>query len=79
MWFFVKSAPAPLLSRMSLVHDISFIVAGAMFLLHIYLGAFHPKVQEAWQAMTKGKISTEYARTHHGKWYADKYGEKKEQ
>jgi formate dehydrogenase subunit gamma len=79
MWFFVKSAPAPVLSRMSLVHDISFIVAGAMFLLHLYLGAFRPKVQEAWKAMTKGKISTEYAESHHGKWYADNYGEKKEQ
>jgi cytochrome b subunit of formate dehydrogenase len=66
---------------MILAHDISFIVTGAMFLLHIYLGAFHPKVTEAWKAMTKGKISIEYAQKHHGKWYADKYegNEKKEQ
>lgn len=47
MWFFKVSAPAAVSSRMIFIHDVSFIVTGAMFLLHIYLGVLHPKMTEA--------------------------------
>jgi len=56
---------------MVLIHDISFIVAGTMFLVHIYNGVVHPLFNEAWAAITGGKISAEYAKKHHGKWYAE--------
>ena len=63
---------------MVFVHDVSFIVTGTMFFLHIYLGVFHPMMTEAWNAMTSGKISAEYAKAHHGKWYTETEQGKKE-
>ena len=69
MWFFKPIAPAALLQWMVFIHDIAFIVSGSMLFLHIYLAVIHPLMAEAWGAMTGGKISTEYARKHHGKWY----------
>ena len=69
MWFFKTTAAPAALEWMVLLHDISFIVTGAMFLVHIYLGIFHPAMTEAWSAITGGKISVEYAKKHHGKWY----------
>ena len=56
---------------MVFIHDISFIATGAMFLLHIYLGVFHPLMTESWGAMAGGKVSAEYAEAHHGKWYQE--------
>jgi formate dehydrogenase subunit gamma len=69
MWFGKTNAPAAVLQWMVFIHDISFIVTGAMFFLHIYLGVFHPMMTEAWNSMAKGKISTDYAKAHHGKWF----------
>lgn len=69
MWFFKSIAPAGLLQWTVFVHDIAFIVTGAMFFVHIYLGVFHPLMTEAWDSMARGKVSVEYARSHHGKWY----------
>ena len=71
MWFAKDAAPAGLLQWMTFIHDISFIVAGAMFFVHIYNGVVHPLFNEAWGAITGGKISAGYARKHHGKWYAE--------
>ena len=71
MWAFKTIAPAGLLQGMVFIHDISFIVTGAMFFLHIYLGVFHPAMTEAWDSMVGGKISVEYAKMHHSKWYQE--------
>jgi formate dehydrogenase subunit gamma len=71
MWFAKTVAPAASLEWMVFIHDVSFIVSGAMFFLHIYLGVFHPLMTESWNAMTSGKISAEYARAHHEKWYLE--------
>jgi formate dehydrogenase subunit gamma len=71
MWFAKASAPPAALQWMAFIHDVSFIATGCMFFLHIYLGVFHPAMTEAWKSMTGGKISTEYAKAHHGKWYAE--------
>ncbi len=79
MWFAKASAPVAVLQWMVFVHDVSFIATGAMFFLHIYMGVFHPLMNESWNAMTGGKISTEYAKTHHGKWYAEISKGKEEQ
>ena len=70
MWFGKTSAPPAVLQWMVFVHDVSFIATGCMFFVHIYTGVFHPLMTEAWSSMTSGKISSEYARKHHGKWYA---------
>jgi len=70
MWFAKASASPAVLQWMVFVHDVSFIVTGCMLFVHIYLGVIHPLMTESWSAMTGGKISAEYAKKHHGKWYA---------
>jgi len=71
MWFAKTTAPSAVLNWMVFIHDVSFIVTGSMFFLHIYLAVFHPLMNEAWGSMTGGKISVEYAKAHHGKWYEE--------
>jgi len=71
MWFAKTTAAPGVLQWMTFVHDVAFIVTGAMFLLHIYLGVFHPMMTEAWSSMVGGKVSTEYAKKHHARWYAE--------
>ncbi len=71
MWFGKTDAPAAVLRWMVFVHDIAFIITGAMLFLHIYLGVFHPAMTEARKSMTSGKISVQYAKMHHGKWYEE--------
>ena len=71
MWFAKTTAPAAVLQWMVFVHDIAFIVTGAMLLLHIYLGVIHPLMTESWGAMVRGKMSAEYAKKHHAKWYEE--------
>jgi len=79
MWFAKENAPSAVLQWMVFIHDVSFIVSGAMFFLHIYLGVFHPLMTEAWNSMTSGKISSEYAKAHHSKWYEEVSKPKEEQ
>jgi len=74
MWFFKEIAPAALLQWMVFIHDVAFIATGAMFFVHIYMSVIHPLVRPlrtgAWSSMiTRGKVSVEYAKSHHGKWY----------
>ncbi len=73
MWAFKTVAPAALLEWMVLIHDIAFIVTGAMFFVHIYLSVIHPLMRPlrtgAWSSMARGKVSAHYARSHHAKWY----------
>ena len=71
MWFAKTSASPVLLQQMVHIHDVSFILTGVMFFIHIYTGVFHPHFNEAWKAITGGKISAEYAKKHHGKWYTE--------
>ena len=69
MCFANTTAPSAVLLWMVFLHDVSFITTGAMLFVHIYLGVFHPMMTEAWRSMTEGKVSAEYARSHHLKWY----------
>lgn len=69
MYAFKEVAAPGLLQWMVFFHDVAFIVSGAMLLVHIYLGVFHPMMKESWGSMISGKVSTEYAKSHHGKWY----------
>jgi len=70
MWFAKAAAPAAVLQWMVFVHDIAFIVTGAMLFVHIYLSVLHPLMTESWSSMTKGTVSADYAKSHHGKWYS---------
>ena len=71
MWFLKTTAPAALLQWTVFVHDVAFIVTGAMLFVHIYLGIFHPLMASAWDTMVRGKVSAEYAKSHHAKWYEE--------
>jgi formate dehydrogenase subunit gamma len=71
MWFLKTVAPAVVLQWMVFFHDVAFIVTGTMLFVHVYLGVIHPMMNEAWNAITKGTVSTKYAKSHHGKWYEE--------
>lgn len=75
MWAFKTTAPVAVLQWSVLVHDVAFIATGAMFLLHIYLSVIHPLMRPlrtgAWSSMARGKVSAEYAKSHHAKWYEE--------
>ncbi|MFC1992376.1 formate dehydrogenase subunit gamma [Chloroflexota bacterium] len=68
------TAPAAVLQWSVFVHDVAFIAIGAMFFVHIYM-AFHPLMRPlktgSWSSMIRGKVSSEYAKSHHAKWYAE--------
>ena len=73
MWAFKTTAPPLLLQWMVFLHDVAFITTGGMFFVHIYMSVVHPLVRPlrtgAWSSMARGRVSAEYARSHHGKWY----------
>jgi formate dehydrogenase gamma subunit len=69
MWF-LKDIIAPAVFQWCVIcHDVAFILVFLMLLVHIYLGALHPRMTESFRSMLDGKISKKYARGHYGKWY----------
>jgi len=81
IWAFKAIAPTELLEFITFLHDIAFITIGNMFLVHIYISVLHPMSGPmktgAWSAITRGKVSAEYARSNHGKWYQEVSGAQK--
>jgi len=74
MWFFKYSLPPAVFQWSIFVHDVSFIVIFLMFLVHIYMGIIHPMMRQhggAFNSMVDGTVDTEYAKSHHGKWYKE--------
>ncbi len=75
MWFAKTTAPAVLLQWMVFIHDVAFIATGAMLFVHIYLSVVHPLMRPlrtgAWSSMARGKVSADYAKSHHAKWYEE--------
>jgi formate dehydrogenase subunit gamma len=69
MWFFKDSLSPGVFQWSVIVHDVAFIVALLMLLVHVYLGVIHPRMTESLRSMWDGKISGTYARNHYGKWY----------
>ena len=69
MWFFKGIILPELFQWCVILHDIAFIVAIGMFLLHVQLSVFHPRMDESLLSMVDGKVSGVYAKSHHGKWY----------
>jgi formate dehydrogenase subunit gamma len=69
MWM-LKGIVSPTVFQWCLViHGIAFVVTGLMLIVHVYLGAIHPRMTESMLSMRTGEISTEYAKSHYGKWY----------
>jgi len=71
MWFLKGVLPSEAFQWMVFFHDVSFIVSGCMLFVHVYLGVIHPLMTEAWKSITKGTVSAEYAKAHHGKWFKE--------
>lgn len=71
MWAAKSTAPSPLLQWSIFIHDVSFITTGAMLFVHIYLSVLHPLMTGAWDSMARGKVSVEYVKSHHAKWYQE--------
>lgn len=76
MWFFKGIVPPSVFHWCLVAHDVAFIVAIGMFLLHFQLGVLHPRMDESILSMVDGKVSGVYAKSHHGKWYDDIKNEK---
>jgi formate dehydrogenase subunit gamma len=56
------------------IHDGAFIFFAAAIVVHIYLGT--AALPGTFRSMTRGTVSTGYARTHHGRWYREITGGK---
>jgi formate dehydrogenase subunit gamma len=69
IWFLKDVLSPGFFQSFILVHDVAFILALLMLLVHIYLGVIHPRMNESLKSMWDGKISKKYARDHYGKWY----------
>lgn len=69
MWAFKTTAPVSVLQWSVFAHDVAFIVTTCMFFLHVYLSVIHPLMKGSWDSMARGKVTAEYARSHHAKWY----------
>ena len=69
MWFFKESLAPGVFQWSVIVHDVAFIVALLMLLVHVYLGVIHPRMTESLRSMWDGRISRTYARNHYGKWF----------
>ncbi len=70
MWVFGTSVIA---EWAAILHDLTFILIGCMFTLHVYFSAVNPlgtgSKNESWRAMITGKVSAHHARSYHRTWY----------
>ena len=69
MWFFKDTVSPEVFQWCVIAHDVAFLLAFLMLLVHIYLGIIHPRMTESLGSMLSGKISKKYASSHYGKWY----------
>jgi formate dehydrogenase subunit gamma len=69
MWFLKDTVPTTLFQWCVIIHDVTFLLAFLMLLVHIYMGALHPTMTESFRSMLDGKVSKKYAKSHYGKWY----------
>ncbi len=60
-----------------IAHDVAFILALLMLLVHVYLGVLHPRMTESLRSMLDGKVSRKYAQSHYGLWYKETADKKK--
>lgn len=49
------------------MHDVGAALAGAVAIGHIYMSIF--LARPSMRGMTKGEVTKEYAKEHHGRWY----------
>ena len=72
MWF-PRAFPAILIEFSFLLHDVTFILFVVAIVFHIYLGtAAEPGT---FGSMTRGTVTRNWARLHHGRWYREVTGD----
>ena len=69
LWFFKFLLPISVYQWALVIHAIVFIIVFIFFLLHVYLGVFHPRFKESFHSMLDGRISRQYAKRHYLKWF----------
>lgn len=69
LWFFKGVVSAGFFQWTLIFHDVAFVLAFVMLLVHIYLGVIHPRMTESLKSIWDGKISKKYAKSHYRKWY----------
>ncbi|MFC1946025.1 formate dehydrogenase subunit gamma [Chloroflexota bacterium] len=69
LWFFKDAVSAGVFQWTLVVHDITFVIAFLILLVHVYLGVIHPRMTESLRSMIDGRISKKYAQSHYKKWY----------
>ena len=69
MWSLKDTLSPGVFQWFVIVHDVAFILALLMLLVHIYTGSIHPRMTESLRSMWDGKVSKTYASSHYGKWY----------
>lgn len=70
MWFHGDSVSDGIFNSSAFAHELSFVIGGTMVLVHMFR-SIHPRMTESLSSMITGKVSADYARSHHGKWYAE--------
>lgn len=68
MWF-PLSFPIGLARVAIFLHDVAFIVVGAGFIVHVYMGTVG--VPGSLSGMITGKVSALWAMSHHPKWFRE--------
>jgi formate dehydrogenase subunit gamma len=75
MWPLQDSVPMGVCRLAMFAHAAAFVIAFLMLLVHIYLGAIHPRMTESFRSMLNGRVSPSYAKHHYGKWYEEEFGD----
>lgn len=60
-------------------HAVAFVAVLVMFLVHLYLGLFHPRTRGGFAGIIDGRVTPSYARDHYLKWYTEVTGSKNEE
>ena len=76
MWF-PQYFSAGLIDWAYPIHNIALGLAIAVVIGHIYLSVGHPNSRASLRGMTKGDVSEDYAKAHHGRWYDEVMEEEK--
>ena len=69
LWGFRWAFPLPAYQWLLFAHGVVFVIVVLMFLVHVYLGVFHPRFRESLRSMLDGRISPDYAKKHYLKWF----------
>ena len=69
MWFGAGRVSPGIFQASIILHDIASVFVIGFFLLHLYLTTLHPMTKESITAMITGKVTEEYVKSHHPKWY----------